>query len=381
MTLGGMSDEELDLLLNEGDDDAEGNAENQKKNNKFFPLAIIIILVAVVVGAVTLTNGGDSGENAGEETSTTEAPKDMSLQLVNLQQVAWADNMCKNISTWDKEISKLDKPDDEVFVGKARRMIVKNLKRNSDNISDIANGLGDVPKKSLADATKKASEATIVDNYLKVDDTVDEKTDSATRSLQSSLNGYASALKDLAGSMDSVASYNFDGMRDSIKESQNTLESMNKRLSKDVSNAFGEDFFDNTMTMKAVAELESCNGSVINSEELKKDKGQEISDQETLSDYLVMKRCKQFMENTEGFDSSDSATGRNRSACEEFLSSVTVDENDPVVSGKIEANDDLRVQPEKESQDDEKSKDDKSETSTEKKDSDSKTSEEKKSDK
>lgn len=343
MSIDGLSDEELSFLL---DDEDESSPEEKKtKKKKRSPVVPIVLLVVALVGGLLYVNA--QGDNT-PAPPVEKKPEEVSLQLVNLQQVSWADNICTTISAWDddglvKPMKGYEKP---AFILKARNDMVKNLKYNAKQIKKMASDVSNLPEKVHEDAVYKEREALVVDNYRKVGNSVDKSVGESSRNLAASMQGYASALEELATSMQRVADYNFDGMRGSIDDTNKTLEGMKTQFSDDVRAALPDDFFDNTMTMEAISNLESCNGDVINRDALYKERGKEIKDQGIISDFVVMERCQQFLDNMKRVSNPSENAQLSADACQEFLSTTTVDANNPLVSGKVNSFDDERVKPE-----------------------------------
>ena len=309
-----------------------------QKNRAVVPLVIVGVLAAVIAG-VSLSGNGD------EEQPPPVAKKvNADLQLVNLQQVAFADNLCSAIDSWGRDTRELEVPDDQVNPVKARKMVLKNIAGNIDRIKELSKDFDTIPEKSLEQAQEMAEDTVVTDNNLKVGGSIDEKVASTTKGITSSFRGYASAVDDTRKKLSIVANYNFNGIRDELTKTQEDLKKLNGQLSDTLGKTINEDAFDNTATLVAVSQLESCQGILFDYDQLSKEKGKEISDMKIVSDIAVKQRCEQYMDNTKSLKGNE-VVDTNRKACGDFLQSVTIDQKNPLARAEINTHEDQRIDP------------------------------------
>ena len=159
--------------------------------------------------------------------------------------------------------------------------------------------------------------------------------------------------------LNSIASYNFNGIRDGIENTNGEINNLNGQLSQTISQNFSDDTFDNVATLKAVSEFESCGSMMIDKDKLKKEKGEELAKSDKVRNIVSVRRCKSYLDNTPQ-DSQDESIKERRSSCEDVVSSVVLDPNDPYTKAQIDMQEDKRVVPQGESD----SKDDSAESST-----------------
>lgn len=320
------------------EEETSGTQSGTQGNRAIVPLAIVGVLAAVIAG-VSLSGNGD------EEQPPPVAKKvNADLQLVNLQQVAFADNLCSAIDSWGKDTQELEVPGDQVNPVKARKMVLKNIAGNIDRIKELSKDFDTIPEKSLEQAQEMARDTVVTDNNLKVGDSIDEKVASTTKGITSSFRGYASAVDDTRKKLSIVANYNFNGIRDELTKTQEDLKKLNGQLSDTLGKTINEDAFDNTATLVAVSQLESCQGILFDYDQLSKEKGKEISDMKIVSDIAVKQRCEQYMDNTKSLKENE-VVATNRKACGDFLQSVTIDQKNPLARAEINTHEDQRIDP------------------------------------
>lgn len=335
-----MNLDELNDLFDSDLDDDEGGAGNKKKEKKSKAPWIISLVAIAAIGGIFAKGLTNSEPPPPPE---PKAPENIQVELVNLQQVAWADNICQAITQYntnDYLLRPSGKPTNPL---KLRSIITSNIEKNRQRLTEITHTIESVPEKSLGQAHQMADDTTPADNNLKVSDGVDEKVDAMNRAIVSSYQGYNSALDKVAGDLNKVADYNFNGMRDGIEQARNQLGDLSNQLFGELSTVFNDESFDNLATMEAVSELESCNGSVINGEQLKKERGKDLDFIHRVRDITIKKRCEQFMEPTQ--QSTDEKVEQWRQTCQEAISSIVINDTDPLTKSKLDMQEDARIIP------------------------------------
>lgn len=340
-----MDFNDLSILFDDEDvsEKKDKDKKEKKKNNWAIPAGIVAI-IGLVIG-VAVVSGGEDGKEQEETvaTSTTpEVPQNLQVDLVNLQQVAWADKTCSLVEDLGENKLELKPTGNETNPVKARKFISWDINRNLKRLDDIADDFSQLPETSLSKAQQDEKNTMPGDNNLKVGNEVDGNVSTASRGIASAFEGYASALESLQSHLNSIASYNFNGIRDGIENTNGEINNLNGQLSQTISQNFSDDTFDNVATLKAVSELESCGNMMIDKDELKKEKGEELAKSDKVRNIVSVRRCKSYLDNTPQ-DSQDESIKERRSSCEDVVSSVVLDPNDPYTKAQIDMQEDKRV--------------------------------------
>lgn len=346
-----MDFNDLSILFDDEDvSEKKDEDKDKKKNNWAIPIGIVTIIGLVIgVAAVSSGGGGEEKEEVVVESTTPEVPKDLQVDLVNLQQVAWADKTCTLVKDLSENRLELKPTGNETNPVKARKFISWDISRNLKRLDDISDDFSQLPETSLARAQQDEKKTMPGDNNLKVGNEVDGNISTASRGIASAFEGYASALESLQSSLNGIASYNFNGIRDGIENTNGEINNLNGQLSQTISQNFSDDTFDNVATLKAVSELESCGNMMIDKDELKKEKGEELAKSDKVRNIVSVRRCKSYLDNTPQ-DSQDESIKERRSSCEDVVSSVVLDPNDPYTKAQIDMQEDKRVIPQGESE-------------------------------
>lgn len=345
-----MDFNDLSILFDDEDvSEKKDEDKNKKKNNWAIPVGIVAIIGLVIgVAAVSSGGGGEKKEETVAESTTPEVPKDLQVDLVNLQQVAWADKTCTLVKDLGENRLELKPTGNETNPVKARKFISWDISRNLKRLDDISDDFSQLPETSLARAQQDEKKTMPGDNNLKVGNEVDGNISTASRGIASAFEGYASALESLQSSLNNIASYNFNGIRDGIENTNGEINNLNGQLSQAISQNFSEDTFDNVATLQAVSELESCGTMMIDKDSLKKEKGEELEKSNKVRNIVSVRRCKSYLDNTSQ-DSKDESIKERRSSCEDVVSSVVLDPNDPYTKAQIDMQEDKRIIPQGES--------------------------------
>lgn len=345
-----MDFNDLSILFDDEDvSEKKDEDKDKKKNNWAIPVGIVAIIGLVIgVAAVSSSGGEEEKEEVVAESTTPEVPKDLQVDLVNLQQVAWADKTCTLVKDLGENRLELKPTGNETNPVKARKFISWDISRNLKRLDDISDDFSQLPETSLARAQQDEKKTMPGDNNLKVGNEVDGNISTASRGIASAFEGYASALESLQSSLNNIASYNFNGIRDGIENTNGEINNLNGQLSQAISQNFSEDTFDNVATLQAVSELESCGTMMIDKDSLKKEKGEELEKSNKVRNIVSVRRCKSYLDNTSQ-DSQDESIKERRSSCEDVVSSVVLDPNDPYTKAQIDMQEDKRIIPQGES--------------------------------
>lgn len=336
---------DLSILFDDEDlgDEKDSKKKDDKKTNWLTPVAIVVVISLVAIVALLSKENDDGNNTAAVETTQESIPEDLSVELVNLQQVAWAGKTCSLVKEMSKNKKELKPTGNKANPVKARKFISWDIDRNLKRLSKISEKFYKLPESSLAQAHSDEKETTPGDNNLKVGNEIDGNVSSASRGIASAIEGYSSALKSLQHNLNSIASYNFNGIRDGIENTNSEINNLNGQLSSAIAQNFSEDTFDNVATMEKVAELDSCAGMMIDKDELKKQKEKELDRSNRVNNIVSVKRCKSYLDNTS--KSQEKSVKRNRKSCEDILSTVVIDPDDPLSQEQIDMRDDKRAKP------------------------------------
>lgn len=338
-----MDYNDLSILFDDEDVSEKKDTKKEKKRPGWIiPVAIVSVL-GLVIGGAAMMGGNEEPEKEVIATETEEpVPEDLTVQLVNLQQVAWADETCSVVNKWGQDKLELKPTGNETNPVKARKIISWDMDRNITRLGDMSNEFTELPQTALSKAKKLESETMPGDNNLKVGNEVDEKINTASRGIASAFEGYSSAIKTLQKNLNGIADYNFNGIRDTISKTNGEIDNLNGQLAQNISQNFNEETFDNLATLQAVSELESCASIMIDPTKLKEDKGEELDMMNKVNRIVSVRRCKSYLDNTSA-ETEDQEIIKRRSSCEEVVSSIVLDPNDPFTDAQINMLEDQRV--------------------------------------
>ena len=344
-----MSEDNIDLesMLAGLEEEEQSKEESKPKKKRKAPKILAIALSAAIIisgGFYVLNNVDISTEapNTGNATEESDSPSDESsdaeMKYINREQVIWSTKMCESVGGWKGKIADFPKYDKKENIWKARKDITDTLFKNSKAINEIADSIVNIPQESFNESLEKKKTILITDNFKKMGDSPDERNIETSQKIAQSLRDYAQSLSDMAKDMNSIASYNFDGIRMSINRSRQILEEMNGQLEKDLSSSIGESSYDNVITMSAVSKMPQCNEALIGQDKLAQEMGDELDKQRLIMYYVTTERCHQFNDNAKSVRNPSEELKKNIAACDNFLSKVTFDSNNPVLSGKVDQN-------------------------------------------
>lgn len=362
--LGIFSDDDFlnDELLIE-DNDIKKKPKTKKKS----PIVKIVSIIATVgiifgggyyaykkdiIPTDMLGMNGSQNENENEnenknENESQETSRDVTLELINTEQVFWAENVCNAMSTWGEDLNlksvpspKSEKPYSSI---QASKEISNVLKENSKILEMRANQIQEAVPNAYNEAKSFEKGTILTDNNKKVGQSPDNKITSASSNINMSLRAYADGLKSMESDLLSKAGYDFYGQRDTISMISQSLEGMETELSNMLSKEINDELFDNTMTMLRVSQLEACGGKIIDRSELDRTRSEQIVEQENIRNYINYRRCEAFMSDRERFGGSEFKSSEE--ACNQVLKENIFTGDEPIYSWNINTQDELRVKP------------------------------------
>lgn len=335
-----------DIFAEINEDFPEENKPVRKKKSKSkAPLAIFIIV------ALILAAGGGYFYMKGEGESSKQAEPEkekIDLQLVNTQQVIWADNLCSLVGKWQGGLNQVPEPNsDKGYTSTKLRDEASNvLKTNSAVLKQRGDEVLALIPQSYNSAVDFEQGTIITDNNLKVGRSPDEKVVKASTTLANSLKYYSQSLSDIADDLRAKSDYDSFGIRDKINDFKKLSDGMSDDLGNRIISELNDGVFDNLATMEKVSTLESCSNSFINSAALSKDKSEEIDKQKELRDFVNYQRCRQFLDNQDVIGNKDSESVKGSVvACEDLVSRTVIEDSNPFNSMDINSHDEKRALP------------------------------------
>lgn len=308
--------------------DNEDRSKKSKKSRKGMMLFIAVATVLILLVILGLSASGNDKENDGSQEKKT-----VELQLVNSQQVNYAQKMCTLLPEWKKNMVPLSGIKSQSSPVKIRNAIIKSLEKNAAVLNKESRGLSQVPSQVYTKSKKDSKDITVKDNVLKVGDKPDEKVSQSAQYLSTTMSGYAESIKTMADDLKKIAPYNDPGIRSSIDDITHSFGSLNSQFAKDVSSSINDNMFDNTMTMQKVSEISECNGAFINPDSLKQQKGDEIEKQNIIRSYALQDRCRGFLASVQSVPENNRSERikNDESTCKEIVASGTDFSKDPYI--------------------------------------------------
>lgn len=324
-----------------------------RKKSKFPVMIASLIVIASLIGGgwyAVKKNIVPLPQSSQEQTDDGLDPNrertDEQLQLVNTQQVYWADGICNVTSEWSN--SKF--PGSINIDGKAT--VMKNKKAISDSLAADAKELrkrsGTLPS-LIEDAYTKALEyqesSTTITDHNKIVTEVDPSVVEATNRLKEGINRYAGSLESMSRDLSSYADYDEYGTRAAITRVQKGLDKAYQEFGFALTGVFDEGLFENAVTLKAVSELESCSGALIDDNELNSRYGDELQKQETIEEFIDYKKCQVFIDNSNRVTNRNESYNDSVNECNTLLSTITVDNDHDGNYMNIDTQDNFRARP------------------------------------
>lgn len=331
-------DDDFNELMSVGEEEAsKERAEQRRRSRSVILRNITIFLTIIAVGSglfFGITRYNDY-QREQEKIAEEAARERISLQLVNAEQVEWADNTCAVVNGWTQEDFTVYPDEVEPWV--AIGDIVDSLRRNAILMREGAERLSKVPIRSHITAMDRVDNVVLTENFQTIDpEKPDWKTTQASNSLEATLSAYARSMDNMASDMEGLADYDFDGMRSGIILVNDMFSQMNDDLRTDFENIFTTELFDNAATMEAISHLEYCNENMLSQSDVNTAFGDELADQRALRTIMVSERCESFLNNNRNNTNPNEATKKNMESCETYLSTTVIDPDGRIRNKVIE---------------------------------------------
>lgn len=320
---------------------AVGEQETQREKRKANTERVRIIArnVMIVIVAIALAFGvfylykeyNVQQERQAAEQAEAARPR-VSIQLVNGEQVEYADRLCKAVTRWNQEDFPVYQNPEKPNV--VRKDMAQSLYANADRMEKQAMDIVNLPKLAHIDAIRN-TDAVLLPQTLSVVDaeTIDPGIEKANADLLAALGNYTASMRDMAKNLEDLSSYNYDGMRAEIIRINSMFEAMNADLEQNLKGIFTTDLFENEVTMEAVSELESCNEGFIDIDTLAPME-ETLTVQEAIRDRAAYNRCIDFLQSNSNKDIQEDIVRENLEACDEFVQQYLGDPED-VIGDKV----------------------------------------------
>ena len=219
----------------------------------------------------------------------------------------------------------------------------KSPKTIRDDISDILDrnayrlgvrsvSLKELPEKVHSKMLEDQEDTIVSDAKKKVGEDIDPNIVDMSTQLSSSFEDYSQSLYDMKKDLDSIADYDENGLRSSIKRVTGSFEKVNNSFINDVIK-----YFDNLATLKKATESENCAGSFANLDELSQEDKDKLAEQEKIREYAIFDRCNSFVDNSKNSNVMNDDLKFNIEMCNDVLSRTVVDKSDPLFENGIES--------------------------------------------
>lgn len=266
---------------------------------------------------------GESKQATPEE----EKKEDVPLQLTNTEQVFWADGVCSLLADWSvNPLTDVPAPRDgeDYNAVQAQKIVPPILRNNAITLRDRADDVRMVTPQAY-DRAKKFEQGTLVtDHNVKVGQSPDTSTTTAGAAIAQSLDDYARSLEAMADDLESKASYNFSGQRETLGFFSQAFPGLADQMQQRVEKEMTDDLFENPYTMRAVSNLESCQGALISPEVVEREFSQELERQDTARDFLNFTTCKPIVD-----DPNRNPGDENVKACKGIIDEVVSVDSSP----------------------------------------------------
>lgn len=336
----GFSEEELKALFE--NEEAEENEGKSKKAPAIiiFIIKVISVLIAIALALAASIYSYHWYQNKKEQQSAPVA-ESASVELVNLQQVNWAKQLCSySFPNLSDDLMSID----DKSLNKTRSNMIKILNDASSEAQMLSQNMLSLPQEVYNQSLVSAESIQVVDNYRVVND-VDPKVYSSSAGMSLAFSDYQKSLVSMTSDLQSVADYDASGMRSAMSRISTSFPEINNELNRALSHSVSEDSFDNISTMYAVSQIESCDYPVVDENRLRDNFGESLSKQLKINEFSSMQRCKGFLSNVSSSSTHDEETSSNIDSCNSLLSSSTIGENDPVSLLDINNMDSQRIPP------------------------------------
>lgn len=355
-------DDDIDVF----DDDSEENDSSEKKKKskknkspKIVKFGLIGMLIVGLVGGgwYVVKNENDKQQQEQSQAEENQNPEiegfdpnrpktDETLQLVNTQQVYWADDMCNIASQWtDKEFSgKVDIEGKETVL-KNKRALISALETNAQELRNRSNAMLPMIDNAYEKAKEKEDNNTIITDNNKLVKSVDQSVVGSTSLIRDSIDRYADSLDSMAKDLNTYADYDEYGTRGAISRVQHGLDDAYQQFGTSLAGVFDDGLFENAVTLDAVSQLESCSGALIDQERLESKYGEEIQKQEKIAEFVNYNRCKAFIDNSSRITDKNESYNSSVNSCNSLLSTEAIDGTHDGYYMNIDTQDNNRARP------------------------------------
>lgn len=358
--LDGLDDlDNIDDLDDNNIKDSNKKSSHKKKDKKsglsrFIPLFIFIVIILIFLYYLTSTgsNSNDSENSEQEsETTTSEVDQRVELPLINTEQVAWTDEVCRLSSQdeWGSSLHNMYTYDDKKSPKTIRDDISDILDRNAYRLGVRSVNLKELPEKIHSQMLEKQENTAVSDANKKIGEDIDPNIINMSQQLSSSFEDYSQSLYDMKSDLDSIADYDENGLRSTIMKVSKSFKKVNDSFNNDINNAFNIKYFDNLSTLEKASESENCSGSFANLDELDQKDKEELSRQNKIREYAIFERCDSFINNSKNSTVMNDDLNFNIEMCNDVLSRTVVDKDDPLFKNGIDQQDSKRAMPKIES--------------------------------
>lgn len=360
--LDGLDDfDSLDDVDNLDESEETKNAAKNKNNkekkgglSKIIPIFAIILVVLIIVYITTSTNSNENDsneENTSSEVPTSQVKERVKVPLINTEQVAWVDEVCRlsGADEWGSSLHNMSTYDEKKSPKTIRDDISDILDRNAYRLGVRSVSLKELPEKVHSRMLEDQEETIVSDANKKVGEDIDPNIVDMSTQLSSSFEDYSQSLYDMKKDLDSIADYDENGLRSSIKRVTGSFEKVNNSFINDVNKTFDIKYFDNLATLKKATESENCAGSFANLDELSQEDKDKLAEQEKIREYAIFDRCNSFVDNSKNSNVMNDDLKFNIEMCNDVLSRTVVDKSDPLFENGIDQQDSMRAMPKIES--------------------------------
>ena len=364
-------DDDIDLFDdNEKNDKTTSKKKNSSKNkiSKFIKLSLIGALVVGLAGGGWYVVQNENAKSQQQEQASSEEnqnieiegfdpnrPKtDETLQLVNTQQVFWADDMCNIASQWtDKEFPGKIDIEGKSTVWKNKKALISALETNAQELRNRSNSMLPMIDNVYNKAKEKEDNNTIITDNNKLIKSLDQNVIGSTYLIRDSINRYADSLDSMAKDLKKYSDYDEYGTRGAISRVQHGLDDAYQQFGTSLAGVFDDGIFENAVTLQAASQLESCSGALIDQDKLESKYGEEIKKQEKIAEFVNFNRCKAFIDNSSRITNKNESYNSSVNSCNSLLSTITMDGTHDGYYMNINTQDNDRARPSHDSFDEE----------------------------
>lgn len=355
-------DDDINVFDDDSEEDGSSKKKKKSKKNKspkIVKIGLIGILIAGLVGGgwYVVKNENDKQQQEQSQAEENQNPEiegfdpnrpktDETLQLVNTQQVYWADDMCNIASQWtDKEFpGKVDIEGKETVL-KNKRALISALETNAQELRNRSNAMLPMIDNAYEKAKEKEDNNTIITDNNKLVKSVDQSVVGSTSLIRDSIDRYADSLDSMAKDLKTYADYDEYGMRGAISRVQHGLDDAYQQFGTSLAGVFDDGLFENAVTLDAVSQLESCSGALIDQERLESKYGEEIQKQEKIAEFVNYNRCKAFIDNSSRITNKNEIYNSSVNSCNSLLSTESIDGTHDGYYMNIDTQDNNRARP------------------------------------